>query len=311
MKKKELWILLAAVLGALLAWPAQALLDTEHLGALSALGEWLRTLSLSGAGGNALAWVLVLAVSALPALGLLWKGRCRADWLLLLAGGELLAGLYYLVNPRILFPAFEGLDGGVLAQGWGLVALGCVAGTLLAWALLRLLRRLESAPARLLPPLLTCAGAVYALAAGFGAVSTLAANLSTMAQGNTDRDRVVSSAVLLVVTALLRLLPQVLGALVLVWGGDLARSLSEAPFEENTVALAERVARRCAGTAKLSLLLSAAGNALQLVCVPVLALVKIRVQLPVLTLALCAVLFLLCRYFRQAKAVSDDNATII
>lgn len=311
MKKNARWIPLAAVLGGVLLWPVQALLDLEHPGALSALGEWLRELSLSGRGGNALAWAVVLAVSALPVLGLLWKGRSHADWLLLLTGSELLAGLYGLVNPGLVFPVRSAADSGVLAQGWGLTALGCAVGTLIAWALLRLLRRLEPAPERLLPPVLTWAGVIYALAAGFAAVSTLAADLSAVAQSNSDRGRVLSSALLLAVTALLKLLPQVLGAMVPVWGGELARSLSEAPFEESTVVLAERVARRCAGVAKLSLLLAVAGNALQLACASAAALVKIRIQLPVLTLALCAVLFLLCRYFRQAKAVSDDNATII
>ena len=70
------------------------------LEALPRLGRWLRELSLSGPGGNAAAWAVVLALAALPALGLLWRGRCRWDWLLALAGGEILGGLFFLVNPR-------------------------------------------------------------------------------------------------------------------------------------------------------------------------------------------------------------------
>ena len=52
---------------------------------LERLGEWLRELSLSGETGNAAAWAVVLILSALPALGLLWKGRSRLYWLLPLA----------------------------------------------------------------------------------------------------------------------------------------------------------------------------------------------------------------------------------
>ena len=61
---------------------AAALLPLE---ALTALGGRLRALSLSGGVGNALAWALVLGLSALPALGLLWRPGSRWDWLLALA----------------------------------------------------------------------------------------------------------------------------------------------------------------------------------------------------------------------------------
>ena len=67
--------------------------------AIPRFGEWLRELSLSGAAGNILAWVIVLALAALPALGLLWRPRCQWDWLLPLAAAETFAGLYLLVKP--------------------------------------------------------------------------------------------------------------------------------------------------------------------------------------------------------------------
>ena len=51
------------------------------------LGEWLRELSLSGAGGNLAAWALVLAVCALPLLFLCWRrhsqGRFQPEDMLL------------------------------------------------------------------------------------------------------------------------------------------------------------------------------------------------------------------------------------
>ena len=93
MRKDRGLVILAA------AAPLAALLP---VGTLAGLGGWLRELSLSGPGGNAGAWAIVLGLTALPALGLLWRGRRRADWLLLLAAGEILAGLFYLVNPTLL-----------------------------------------------------------------------------------------------------------------------------------------------------------------------------------------------------------------
>ena len=87
------------------------------IGMLVRLGEWLRELSLSGS--NAAAWAIVLALTALPALGLLWRGRRRADWLLLLAAGVCftLAAAELWGRPAALLAA-----GACLAAGALLVA---------------------------------------------------------------------------------------------------------------------------------------------------------------------------------------------
>ncbi len=287
------------------------LLDgSTGIGVLEGFSGWLRALSLSGPEGNALAWTLVLSLSALPALGLLWRGRQRADWLLLLAGVESFAGLYFLVNHTLLFPAeLSGISG--LARYWGLMAGGCVLGTMAVWALLRLLGALERAPGRLLPPVLVAASALYGFLAGAAAVLDTLAALEGVAADNTDPARVAFSGAVLWVLAAAELLPSLLGAWVLLWGGELTRSLDAAPFAEGTVALAEAVARRCAMAARVSLLTAAACNLFQMVCAGAAAAVRVSVYLPVGTLALCAALLLLCRYFRRAKAVSDDNESII
>ena len=84
MKKREKQ---AALLLALASGAAMA--AALPLAALPAFGRWLRALSLSGGTGNLAAWGIALALTALPALGLLWRGRCGWDWLLVLAAGEI------------------------------------------------------------------------------------------------------------------------------------------------------------------------------------------------------------------------------
>ncbi len=307
----------AAALGGILAALLCLIGHTDLIALPARLGGWLRALSLSGGGGNAVAWAVVAAISLLPALGLLWRGRRRADWLLLLTAVILFAGLYFLVNPGLLcLPVHDGslsfrIDAASMAQMWGLGVVSCVEGTLAAWALLRLLSATEHAPARLLPRVLHWAALLYALFVGFAAVSGVVGDISAVAAGNTDLSRVTGSSILLIVVALLALIPQIMGAVIILWGSTLTHALNADPFAEETVALAETITRRCVRVACLSLLLSVVGNVLQLLCVPVAASVTFHVQLPILTLALCAALFLLCRYFRQAKAVSDDNASII
>ena len=77
------------------------------------------------------------------------------------------------------------------------------------------------------------------------------------------------------------------------------------------MALAERVRVRCGWVAAASVLVCAGESVVQMVLFPVLHTASFTVSFPFFTVLLAAVLGLLCQYFRRAKAVSDDNGTII
>lgn len=219
-------------------------------------------------------------------------------------------GLYFLVNPTLFFPAALGNVREIVAS-WGLVAGGSVLGTLSTWVLLRLLSGLENAPAKLLPGFLLCAAALYGFLAAASTVLDTISAVENVAAGNTDAARVLKSDVLLWTLAVLKLIPSLLGAWVLLWGSELSRMLDSSPFAEETVLLAETVAHRCGIVARASLIVAVGCNLLQLLCSPVVSVIHVSVYLPFGTLALCAILLLLCRYFRRAKAVNDDNNSII
>ena len=280
------------------------------LKALPRLGRWLRELSLSGPGGNAAAWAVVLALAALPALGLLWRGRCRWDWLLALAGGEILGGLFFLVNPTLLGVPLEGEPA---AKLWGLTVAGGTGAVLLAWAVLRWLRALERGSSgrsveRLLSWAALMAGALAILAQGLD----LAGKLQNVASSNTAPGLdLVPTYLTLCLLAAADLVPSLLGCAVLRWGGRLAAALEADPFAGATVALAERVRVRCGWVAAASVLVCAGESVVQMVLFPVLHTASFTVSFPFFTVLLAAVLGLLCQYFRRAKAVSDDNGTII
>lgn len=280
------------------------------LEALPRLGRWLRELSLSGPGGNAAAWAVVLALAALPALGLLWRGRCRWDWLLALAGGEILGGLFFLVNPTLLGVPLEGEPA---AKLWGLTVAGGTGTVLLAWAVLRWLRALERGASgrsveRLLSWAALMAGALAILAQGLD----LAGKLQNVASSNTAPGLdLVPTYLTLCLLAAADLVPSLLGCAVLRWGGRLAAALEADPFAGATVALAERVRVRCGWVAAASVLVCAGESVVQMVLFPVLHTASFMVSFPFFTVLLAAVLGLLCQYFRRAKAVSDDNGTII
>lgn len=272
-------------------------------------GEWLRSLSLSGPGGNAAAWAIVLAITALPALGLLWRGRTKCDWLLLLTAFELLAGLFYLVNPTLITTEYP------IAPMISLAAAGSVSATLFAWAVLRGLQKIPAAenPGRTTDHLLRWTS--WALS--YLAVIVQGVNVWQEIKRVSESNTAVSAAhlmptyIILVVLALLDLLPALFCFQILRQAGKLALNLESSPFGEETIALAENLGTCCAHVAAMSVIICVVGNLLQFLTLPVLHSAHFNVSFPFASVLLAAVLALLCRYFRRAKAVSDDNETII
>ncbi len=278
------------------------------LGMLARFGEWLRELSLSGSGGNAAAWGIVLTLTVSPALGLLWKGRSKADWLLLLAAGEILAGLFFLVNPTLLTSMYSG-------PMIALAAAGCLLATLLAWAVLRGLKIIlaSDAPGKTMERLLRWSSLALAILAITSQGIGLWQEIRRVAESNTALDTAALTPTYLTlgVLAVMDLVPTLLCCQVLRWSGKLALGLEADPFGGGTVALAENLGGRCVRVAVLSVSICVAGNLLQFLLLPVLRSSHFEVSFPFASVLLAAVLGLLCRYFRRAKAVSDDNGTII
>lgn len=276
--------------------------------ALPMLGRSLRALSLSGGAGNAGAWCIVLLLTALPALGLLRRGRCRWDWLLLAAAGEIFAGLYLLINPALVTAEFDVTDFLALAFA------GCVAATALAWAVLRWLDGAERrpSPGRTLERLLFWAAVLLGWLGAWERGALVLERLHTLAEGNTAPDLLLwPTQVMFVVLAAADYIPTLLGCAVLIWGGKLALALEADPFGETTVTAAERLSRQCRRVAAASVLVCAGGNLLQFLCISLLRSMHFSVSFPLTTVLLAVALDLLCQYIRRAKAINDDNQSII
>ena len=252
----------------------------------------------------------MLALSALPALGLLWRPRCRWDWLLPLAAAETFAGLYLLVNPSLVSNV-PGIDGGKFIA---LAAVGSVSSTLLAWAVLRSLKHIEQSvsPGKTLERLLCFSAALFgwlaAWTTGAGALEKIRNVAETNTMPGVSLEWTNFSIVLL---AAADLIPTLLGCGALILAGRLARTIEADPFGEETVPLAEKLRRDCRGIAGTSVLIYAGGNLFQLLFLPFLRRGDLSVSFPMFPVLLAAALDLLCRYFRRAKAVSDDNESII
>lgn len=275
--------------------------------ALPALGRGLRALSLSGGAGNAGAWCVVLLLTALPALGLLWRGRSRWDWLLLLAAGEIFAGLYLLVNPALVTAGYDAV------YFLGMAFAGSVAATVLAWAVLRWLgMERRASPGRTLERLMFWSAVLLGWLGAWSQGAQVWSRLQSLAEGNTAPDAVLwPTQTALAVLAVADFIPTLLGCAALIWGGKLALAMEADPFGETTAAAAEKLSRQCRMVAAASVLVCAGGNLLQFACISLLRSMNFSVSLPLTTVLLAVALDLLCQYIRRAKAVNDDNQSII
>lgn len=286
-------------------------------------GGMLRELSLSGPGGNVLAWALVLLVSCLPLL-LLVLPRGRGRWHgedLLLPGCALLFLVlaFCLVNPTWqpspIFP-----------EVWMLAAFGIWGMGLVSWLVLRLLRGLEegtmekvSAVLRVLlvgcAALLVFAAALHGSRAVAAAVDGPAPEQIAMGQLITGGpfDRVMSSGSLWLTTvlALAELVPNLLAAWVLLLAADLTDALALGPFSGESAARCAATARRCRLAIQLTLALALGGNLVKLALVGVIPQVQFSLDLPLLPLPLAAALYLLCRCIQRGKELQEDNDSII
>ena len=245
----------AALAGALIP-----LIPTVQVaGALTApielAGGMLRELSLSGPGGNVLAWAIVLLAAGLPLLLLvLPPNRGRRHWedIFLPASSLLLIGLAFCaVNPSYLDRFF----GSTL-----LIAAAVIWVSLLVfWGVLRLLRGMEEAPLEKLSGVLRillvgCAALLVFAAAvrGSGAVMEIndsqqdwtlfLAVASVPEPSGLTGDQALNIALAL---PLVELIPDLLGAWMLLLAADLTTALARDPFGEESVG-------RCVTTARWS-----------------------------------------------------------
>lgn len=313
MKRNIRLLCVAAVMGAIPAllagWGVSALSWVRVTTPFNWAGEALRQLSLSGFVGNLAAWAVALLVSALPLL--LLRKRCSRGWedvLPVLAVPVLFLGIFYMVNPTLLTIPVPGM---ACVSGLS-TALSLVVG----WLILKWLRGLETAADEKLSATFRLLFRVCALLLVAGAVFGQLADLLTRWQGVKEGNTAMPDAIgltlgVLVVLTVLRLVPDFLAGATLLWGGDLAQALSGGEFDESGVELSEATANSCRRAVQASMAVSAAANLLQFLLMGQLHDMTFKLELPLLSLALSAGLFLVCRLLRRGRELQEDSDSII
>ena len=312
----------AALAGALIP-----LIPTVQVaGALTApielAGGLLRELSLSGPGGNVLAWAIVLLAAGLPLLLLvLPPNRGRRHWedFFLPASSLLLIGLAFCaVNPSYL----DRLFGSTL-----LIAATVIWVSLLVfWGVLRLLRGMEEAPLEKLSGVLRillvgCAALLVFAAASrvSGAIveinnlqqdwTLFLAVASVPEPSGLTGDQALNIALAL---PLVELIPDLLGAWMLLLAADLTTALARDPFGEESVGRCVTTARWSRLAIQVTLVLALGVNLVKLARYDSLITeVKVSLDLPLIPLILSAALYLLCRCVQRGRELQEDNDSII
>lgn len=320
--RRGVLLFFAALAGALIP-----LIPTVQVaGALTApielAGGLLRELSLSGPGGNVLAWAIVLLAAGLPLLLLvLPPNRGRRHWedIFLPASSLLLIGLAFCaVNPSYLDRFF----GSTL-----LIAAAVIWVSLLVfWGVLRLLRGMEEAPLERLSGVLRillvgCAALLVFTAASrvSGAIveinnlqqdwTLFLAVASVPEPSGLTGDRALNIALAL---PLVELIPDLLGAWMLLLAADLTTALARDPFGEESVGRCVTTARWSRLAIQATLVLALGVNLVKLARYDSLITeVKVSLDLPLIPLILSAALYLLCRCVQRGRELQEDNDSII
>ena len=285
-------------------------------------GGLLRELSLSGPGGNVLAWAIVLLAAGLPLLLLvLPPNRGRRHWedIFLPASSLLLIGLAFCaVNPSYLDRFF----GSTL-----LIAAAVIWVSLLVfWGVLRLLRGMEEAPLEKLSGVLRillvgCAALLVFAAASrvSGAIveinnlqqdwTLFLAVASVPEPSGLTGDQALNIALAL---PLVELIPDLLGAWMLLLAADLTTALAREPFGEESVGQCVTTARWSRLAIQATLVLALGVNLVKLARYDSLITeVKVSLDLPLIPLILSAALYLLCRCVQRGRELQEDNDSII
>lgn len=318
MTRKHLPALAGLAAGLIAALAGQnAALSAALMNLLCAPGLMLRSLSLSGPGGNACAWGVCLLVALLPVVFILAarrKEKRPGDFLFVLTGAAALACLYLSVNPALLKPFSlpeEMIP--VLSAAPGVTFLSVLAAAVLTrWS------SGLSGPRIIFWLNALIGGIIFfaALSSGFALTQSVSA-LFTVPGPDPLQDlfgEAVSPAPALTVRLLLTLIslvPVCFLIRTLTAAADLVRALGQDLFTPGTVRAADVLALRARAFLISSACCLAAGNVLQLLTFPLTGSFAVSFVLPLTEMAFAAGTLLLARLLSAALRIRRDNDLMI
>lgn len=287
------------------------------------ISAWLRTLSLSGDMGNALAFFLYVLISLLPVLlpGFwIWKKRKGihgADLLLPLLSVYTFYLLYVFINPLLLSRRMPAGLGGEQAMPFLKAVYGGLWLSLLAaWLLLTWIRTLNNREVldqkeflyRGMRMILTVTIGVVLLNFLYSAGTQLAQRLSALRENAAGTGPDTAFAFL---RAAVTLIPPAFLAAILYQIKRLLKAMDQDPFGDKEVCEAKRLSRISRSGVTASVLCNLIWNGALFMCAGRLTKVDYQWELSMFPLLAAFGSLILARYLREAGELRRDNEMII
>ena len=302
----------AAVCSALLAMFADGgnILLTALQFPFAPIAKGLRALSLSGAAGNALAWVLYVLLCALPLIPfrLLRRKAAKSDLLLLVLIPVLAIVLYRLINPTGLMTATDALLPMYRAQYGGTVYV-----VLLGWLILRITESFrnadEAALYRALGIFLKLLGVLFVVSAFGSSPSALLGELEALRAANQNSGSLLLTELFLAPQCLVDALPALLNTVTVFMALKLLDAFTA--DSDDLTTCAARLARWCGITLSVTTAASVVFHLLQMLCLPKLRTMDVSLSFPIGSLAFLGVCLIAARIITENKQLRDDNELFI
>ncbi len=294
------------------------------------VGYGLRVLSLLGGGGNALALVIYVVLSAVPLLYLVWLWKKRElfgeDCLLVVLSILSFFTLYYMINPSLIpgMADFLWSDSGNFYKS---LFSGTIYGLVFCYVILRIVRVLKGADKEKLQAylviLLRILAVVFVYLAFGACVQNLLAEMENLRAGNTmivegwhpmlglTYSGLGISYGFLVLRCLANMLPYLLDVAVTLAALDLLSAMKEDCYSEESIRASEKLSQLCVVSLSVTVVVTALLNILQLMFLGELHAVHISVSIPVLSVAFALAVLLLNRLLGENKTLKEDNDLFI
>ena len=281
------------------------------------IGMLLRWMSLSGAAGNIAAIIMYLAIGAAPILYALWlskKDKAETeDLLLLVISVFLFVMMYFMVNPGCI--SINANLGGSASFGKAVLG-GAFYSVLIGYLFFKVLRKITlSETGKILDTLkvlFVISAAMLVCVVFYIGASTVFTDIAAVKTANTDPFASLAlTNFFIVIRFALENTATVLDILILFMAIRLADALKTDRYSEEVISAADALASFCKKAVIAMMLCSMTSNILQLLFSGSLRKVDFMTRIPLDSIILVLIMFLLARYFADSKKLQDENESFV